>query len=177
MSIFEEYMEAAKAILAGLSITGRHVFEKPVTFEYPEHPKPLAPRFKGRHILQRYENGLERCIGCALCASACPSDAIYVVPGENDPGNPTSPGERCAVIYEINLLRCIFCGFCEDACPVEAVVLKHNYELSEYTREIEIIDKSVLLVPREQGFGTNPYVGAMGEGGRQSVIESIRNQQ
>jgi NADH-quinone oxidoreductase subunit I len=170
MPIFNEAIDAAKAILAGLNVTGHHAVEKPVTFEYPEHPKQVAERFKGRHILQRYENGLERCIGCALCASACPADAIYVVPAENDPENPTSPGERCAAVYEIHLLRCIFCGFCEDACPVEAVVLKHNYELSDYSRESEIIDKTTLLVPREEGFGVNPYVGAMGDGGRLSVM-------
>ena len=169
MSIFDEYIDAAKAILTGLGTTGRHMLEKPVTFEYPEHRKPVSERFKGRHILQRYENGLERCIGCALCASACPADAIYVVPAENDPDNPNSPGERYAEIYEINLIRCIFCGFCEDACPVEAVVLKHDYELSDYSREAMIVDKSVLLMPREQGFGLNPYVGAMGDGGWQSL--------
>ena len=170
MSIFKESMDAAKAILTGLKTTGHHTLMRPVTFQYPEHPKPVAERFKGRHILQRYENGLERCIGCALCASACPSDAIYVVPAENDPDHPNSPGERYAKIYEINLLRCIFCGFCEDACPVEAVVLKHNYELSTYNRESAVIDKTVLLVPREQGFGSNPYEGAMGPGG----VESLR---
>jgi NADH-quinone oxidoreductase subunit I len=169
MSIFKEGIDAAKALVTGLRTTGRHTLEKPVTWEYPEHPKPPADRFKGRHILQRYENGLERCIGCALCASACPADAIYVLAAENDPDNPNSPGERYAKTYEVNLIRCIFCGFCEDACPVEAIVLKHNYELSEYSRDATIVGKEVLLVPRDNGFGSNPYAGAMGDEGWMSL--------
>jgi NADH-quinone oxidoreductase subunit I len=172
MSTLKETIDALKAVIAGLGITGSHAFRKKVTYEYPERPKPVAERFKGRHVLQRYANGLERCIGCALCASACPADAIYVVPAENDPDNPHSPGERYADIYEINLIRCIFCGFCEDACPVEAVVLKHDYELSNFSRESMIIGKDRLLVAVEDGFGENPYVGAMGPEG----VMSLRNE-
>lgn len=170
MSTFYKAFKTARAISRGLLTTARHIIEKPVTYEYPERPKPVSERFKGRHVLQRYSDGKERCIGCALCAAACPSDAIYVQAAENDPDNPVSPGERYASIYEINLLRCIFCGFCEDACPVNAIVLKHNYELADYSREVLIIDKSRLLVPISEGFGNNPYDGAMGDGG----IESLR---
>jgi NADH-quinone oxidoreductase subunit I len=172
MSMLRESIDALKALISGLGITGSHAFKKKVTFEYPEHPKPVAERFKGRHILQRYANGLERCIGCALCAAACPADAIYVVPAENDPDHPNSPGERYAQVYEINLIRCIFCGFCEDACPVEAVVLKQNYELSDFSRESMIIGKDKLLVPEKDGFGENPYVGAMGPEG----VLSLKNE-
>lgn len=162
MSLLRESIESAKALLAGLGVTGTHTVRKPVTFQYPEKRKPLAERFKGRHILQRYLNGMERCIGCALCAAVCPADAIYVEAAENDPEKPTSPGERYARVYEINLLRCIFCGFCQDACPVEAVVLKHDYELADYSRKAEIVTKEDLLVPQDQGAGENLFVGGMG---------------
>ena len=84
--------------------------------------------------MRRYDNGLERCIGCALCAAACPADAIYVEAAENTDAERYSPGERYAKTYEINMLRCIFCGYCEDACPTDAIVLTDKYELSTYDR-------------------------------------------
>jgi NADH-quinone oxidoreductase subunit I len=89
--------------------------------QYPREPVQLYPRFRGRHELLRYEDGpyegLERCIGCALCAAYCPTQCIYVAAGENKDGIQRSPGERYAATYEINLLRCMFCGYCEEACP------------------------------------------------------------
>ena len=105
------------------------MFEKPVTVQYPEEKRPVRPRFRGRHVLKRYDNGLEKCIGCSLCAAACPADAIFVEASENTDEKRFSPGERYACTYEINMLRCIYCGFCEDACPTEAIVLGDNYEL------------------------------------------------
>ncbi len=93
------------------------VFNPIVTVQYPEQKRTVRPRFRGRHVLKRYENGLEKCIGCSLCAAACPSDAIFVEASENTDEKRFSPGERYASTYEINMLRCIYCGFCEDACP------------------------------------------------------------
>jgi NADH-quinone oxidoreductase subunit I len=137
----------ALEIARGMWTTFKSMFEKPVTIEYPDVKRPVRPRFRGRHVLQRYENGLERCIGCALCAAACPAGAIFVEAAENSDEQRFSPGERYASTYEINLLRCIFCGFCEDACPTEAIVLEHNYELSYTNRREAIYNKDRLLVP------------------------------
>jgi len=135
----------------GLLTTFRSMFEKPVTIQYPEIKRPVRRRFKGRHTLKRYENGLEKCIGCALCAAACPADAIFVEASENTDDERYSPGERYASTYEINLLRCIFCGYCEDACPTEAIVLGDNYELSFVDRREAIYTREMLLEPVPPG--------------------------
>ncbi len=134
-------------MLKGLLTTLLAFTKKPVTIQYPEVKRPVHPRFKGRHVLKRYENGLEKCIGCSLCAAACPSDAIFVEASENTDEERYSPGERYASTYEINMMRCIFCGFCEDACPTEAIVLGDNYELSYIDRSESIYTKDMLIEP------------------------------
>jgi NADH-quinone oxidoreductase subunit I len=137
----------AKEIARGLMTTFRELISKPVTIQYPEQKRPVRTRFKGRHVLKRYDNGLEKCIGCSLCSAACPADAIFVESAENTDDERYSPGERYARVYEINMLRCIFCGYCEDACPTEAIVLGDNYELSFYDRRSSIYAKEMLLEP------------------------------
>ena len=133
----------------GLSLTFRHLFRERTTLMYPEEQPDLPPRYRGRHELRRWPNGLERCIGCSLCAGACPAMAIRVVAAENSDEERYSPGERYAKVYEINLLRCIFCGYCEEACPTGAIVLRHIFELSDLVREDFVYGKDRLLVAME----------------------------
>jgi NADH-quinone oxidoreductase subunit I len=130
----------------GLKTTLARIAEGTVTIQYPEEKVPVYPRFRGRHKLHRFEDsGLEKCVGCSLCAAACPSDCIRVVAAENTPENRVSAGERYAAVYEINLSRCIFCGYCEVACPFDAITMGHDYELSDYDRSDLIFTKEMLL--------------------------------
>ena len=105
--------------------TGRRV-----TKEYPEEVRPKPERFHGRHVLNRYEDGMEKCIGCELCAGVCPARCIYVRGADNDPDDPTSPGERFGYVYEINYLRCIHCDLCVEACPTEAITETKLFEFA-----------------------------------------------
>jgi NADH-quinone oxidoreductase subunit I len=150
--------------LHGLKTTFTRITEGVQTISYPEEKVPVYPRFRGRHKLHRFEDmggagsptegvsgggdsraGLEKCVGCSLCAAACPADCIRVVAAENTPEQRVSAGERYAAVYEINLSRCIFCGYCEVACPFDAITMGHDYEMSDYTRSDLIFTKEMLL--------------------------------
>jgi NADH-quinone oxidoreductase subunit I len=134
------------ATLKGMRTTFARIVEGPMTIQYPEEKTPVYPRFRGRHKLHRFEDtGLEKCVGCSLCAAACPADCIRVVAAENTPEHRVSAGERYAAVYEINLSRCIFCGYCEVACPFDAITMGHDYEMSDYSRSDLIFTKEMLL--------------------------------
>ena len=107
-------------------------------------PKP--ERLHGRHVLNRYEDGMEKCIGCELCAGVCPAKCIHVRGADNDPDDPTSPGERFGFVYEINYLRCIHCDLCVEACPTEAITESKLFEFSFTNRQDAIYTKAELLV-------------------------------
>jgi NADH-quinone oxidoreductase subunit I len=106
-------------------------------------------RLHGRHVLNRYEDGMEKCIGCELCAGVCPAKCIYVRGADNDPENPTSPGERFGFVYEINYLRCIHCDLCVEACPTEAITESKLFEFSFTDRKDAIYTKAELVVDDE----------------------------
>jgi NADH-quinone oxidoreductase subunit I len=167
MSVFDPVWE----LWRGLWTTLKMMVEKPVTYQYPEQKREVRPRFRGRHVLKRYDNGLEKCIGCSLCAAACPADAIFVEAAENTDEERFSPGERYASTYEINMLRCIYCGYCEDACPTEAIVLGDNYELSFFDRRSAIYTKEMLLESVPAQDMTTPQKVEPGKYNRRSVPE------
>ena len=146
-------------VVRGFGVTFTTMFKKVVTEQYPEQAGkyPPKPRFHGRHQLNRWPDGLEKCVGCELCAWACPADAIFVEGADNTDEERYSPGERYGRVYQINYLRCIFCGLCIEACPTRALTMTNEYELAEDSRATLIYEKADLLAPLQPGMLAPPH--------------------
>lgn len=150
-------------IFKGMIITFSHIFKRKPTIQYPEQKRPFSPVFRGLHILNRDEEGRERCTACGLCAVACPAEAITMEAAERVAGEENLyREEKYAARYEINMLRCIFCGLCEEACPKDAIYLSETFAPANYQRKGFIYGKPDLLIPHPK---ENPeeYKKALGE--------------
>lgn len=126
-------------LLRGMALTGKNLFQRKVTIQYPEEKTPLSPRFRGLHALRRYPNGEERCIACNLCEAVCPAMCITIDSEERPDGT------RRTTRYDIDLFKCIYCGFCEEACPTDAIVMTRHFEFHMEERNEAVIDKQRLL--------------------------------
>ena len=126
-------------LLGGMRLTGRQLFARKITIQYPEEKTPLSPRFRGLHALRRYPNGEERCIACKLCEAVCPALAITIESEQR------SDGTRRTTRYDIDLTKCIFCGFCEESCPVDSIVETQIFEYHGERRGDLVYTKPMLL--------------------------------
>ncbi len=144
-SIIKEVVETFLTLAKGFSVTFRNMLRKPTTENYPEEPVHFQARYRGIHVLHRDENGLEKCVGCFLCAAACPANCIYIEAAENTDAQRISAGERYAKVYNIDYSRCIFCGYCVEACPTDAITHGHGFELATYDINALVYRKEQLL--------------------------------
>jgi NADH-quinone oxidoreductase subunit I len=146
-SMLKEVAETARTLAKGFSVTFRNMLRKPTTENYPDEPVHFQPRYRGIHVLHRDENGLEKCVGCFLCAAACPANCIYIEAAEDTGAQRISAGERYAKVYNIDYSRCIFCGYCVEACPTDAITHGHGFELATFDIHALIYRKEQLLEP------------------------------
>ena len=129
-----------RELFKGLALTGRYMFARKITVQFPEEKTPQSPRFRGLHALRRYPNGEERCIACKLCEAICPAQAITIE------AEPREDGSRRTTRYDIDMVKCIYCGLCQEACPVDAIVEGPNFEYATETREELYYNKERLLL-------------------------------
>ena len=141
MGSMKEYVGSLflKELLKGMALTGRHLFARKITIQFPEEKTPQSPRFRGLHALRRYPNGEERCIACKLCEAVCPALAITIESEQRDDGS------RRTSRYDIDLTKCIFCGFCDEACPDDAIVETRVFEYHGQKRGDLYYTKQMLL--------------------------------
>jgi NADH-quinone oxidoreductase subunit I len=154
-------------IFKGMMITFKHIFKRKATIKYPEQKRAFSPVFRGLHILNRDEEGREKCTACGLCAVACPAEAITMEGAERKKGEEhLYREEKYAAKYEINMLRCIFCGLCEEACPKDAIYLTETFAPANFQRQTFIYGKQDLLIPDPI---KEPELYAKAAGGRVKV--------
>ncbi|MGH7973264.1 MAG: NADH-quinone oxidoreductase subunit NuoI [Limisphaerales bacterium] len=146
-SLLGQIAKTAGALAQGFKVTFRHLFRPTVTENYPDEPPHFGERFRGLHVLQRDEQGLEKCVACFLCAAACPANCIYIEAAENESERRISAGERYAAVYNIDYNRCIFCGYCVEACPTDAITHGHGFELASLNATNMVMRKEDMLVP------------------------------
>jgi NADH-quinone oxidoreductase subunit I len=150
-NIIGEVFGAAAAVAKGMGVTMKEMMSPTVTENYPDEPAKLQERFRGVHVLQRDENGLEKCVACFLCAAACPASCIYIEAAENTDKVRISGGERYAKVYNIDYNRCIFCGYCVEACPTDAITHGHGFEIASYNTSTLVYTKDDMLAPIPPG--------------------------
>ncbi|MCC7153917.1 MAG: NADH-quinone oxidoreductase subunit NuoI [Bryobacterales bacterium] len=150
-SRISEVLSGAAAIAKGMSTTFKEMLNPTLTDLYPDAPPVLQERYRGLHVLQRDENGLEKCVACFLCSAACPTNCIYIVAADNTAQERISGGERYAKIYNIDYSRCIFCGYCVEACPTDAITHGHGFEMASYDTSTLVYRKEKLLAPLPAG--------------------------
>ncbi len=146
MKVLKDYIKSLflLELMKGLGVTGRYLFRKKFTVQYPEEKAPVSPRFRGLHAQRRYSNGEERCIACKLCEATCPAVAITIE------AEPREDGSRRTTRYDIDLFKCIFCGYCQESCPVDAIVETRLYEYHFENRQDAVMTKEKLLAMGEK---------------------------
>jgi NADH-quinone oxidoreductase subunit I len=148
------------AVAKGMAVTFKEMLSPTIVENYPDGPGPLRgamfqERYRGVHVLQRDENGLEKCVACFLCAAACPSNCIYIEAADNTAENRISGAERYAKVYNIDYNRCIFCGYCVEACPTDAITHGHGFEVASLNASSLVYRKEQMLAPRPALQGQN----------------------
>jgi len=150
-----EVAETFSTLAKGFSVTFRNIFRKTVTENYPYEKVHFQARYRGIHVLHRDESGLEKCVGCFLCAAACPANCIYIEAADNTAEQRISSSERYAKVYNIDYNRCIFCGYCVEACPTDAITHGHGFELATFNASNLIYRKEQMLAPQPAHMGAN----------------------
>src|SRR6202051_3979606 len=148
-------LETASTMAKGMGVTLKEMMSPTVTENYPAEPPKFEERFRGKPVLQRDENGLEKCVACFLCAAACPSNCIYIEAAENTAEHRVSGAERYAKVYNIDYNRCIFCGYCVEACPTDAITHGHGFENATFNAGDLVYRKEQMLAPAPAHMGAN----------------------
>ena len=151
MPKINEILSGFAAVAKGMSVTFMEMLNPVITEDYPDAPPKFQERYRGLHVLQRDESGLEKCVACFLCSAACPAQCIYIEAADNTDQVRMSGGERFASVYNIDYSRCIFCGYCVEACPTDAITHGHGFELASFNTSTLIYRKEKLLAPLPAG--------------------------